>query len=286
MDSFEIVTGDGVRLPASLFDVPEPRAVVIVSPATATPRGFYHAFCSYLAQCGAAAVTYDYRGTFEPPAVLRASNARMRDWGERDFAAVVRWAAQRYPNVPVHAVGHSVGGHVPLMTAENSRIARVVNVASQSGYWRLWQKAEKYKVYGFMRFVMPLLTKLCGYFPGKRIVFGTNLAPGVLREWGRWCRMPRYFLDDPTMAPVLRHARTLRADVTMIGFTDDPWATPAAIAALAEAFVAARVSIAHVDPADYGHDHIGHMGFFRRTYADTLWPLAVRALELTAPVTA
>lgn len=280
MRSIEIAATDGVMLPASLFEPDEPRAVVIVSPATATPRGFYHRFCAELARRGAIALVYDYRGTFEPVDELRRSPARMRDWGERDFAGVLEWASAAYPQLPIHAAGHSVGGHVLLMAHENARIERAVLVASQSGYWRLYRGFERYRVYAFVKAIMPLLTRALGYFPGARVAFGTNLAPGVLYEWSRWCISPGYFFDDTSMAPVLARARTLRAEVTMIGVTDDPWATPQAIDALAAGFACANVRRIEIDPADYGLREVGHMGFFRAANADALWPLAFAALCL------
>lgn len=281
MRTLEIAAADGTLLPASLFEAPSPQAVVIVNPATATPRGFYHSFCRYLAQCGATALVYDYRGTFEPPRELRGSNARMRDWGTLDFAGVVAWASARYPGVPLHAVGHSVGGHVLLMTPENAKISRAVLVASQSGFWRHYRGFEKFRVGFFVSVVMPLLTRLFGYFPGERTVFGTNLPSGVLHEWSRWCKSRGYFLDDPEMTSVLAHARTLTAGVTMIGVSDDPWATPQAIDAIVPAFTAATIARREIDPAQFGLGSVGHMGFFRSTNGPALWPLIAHALDIS-----
>jgi len=269
---------DGYELPATLFEPDEPPSTaVIVSPATATPRGFYRAFCEYLVRRGAAVVTYDYRGTFEAPGELQHSAARMRDWGERDFAGVIEWMSARYAHLPLHAVGHSVGGHVLLMTPQNERIERAVNVASQSGYWRLYRGFERYRVYFFVKIVMPLLTRIFGYFPGEHVVFGTNLAPGVLYEWSRWCTSPQYFLDDVTMRGVLANARSLHAPVLMLGMSDDPWATPQAIDAIATAFIAAPHERRELDPKAFGLGEVGHMGFFRSANA-ALWPVAADAL--------
>lgn len=281
MRSLDVPAADGYALPATIVEAQEPRALVIVNPATATPRGFYHSFCRYLAQCGATALVYDYRGTFEPAQALRRSNARMRDWGALDFAGVAAWARAHYPQLPLHAVGHSVGGHVLLMTPENARISRAVLVASQSGYWRLYRGFEKYRVGLFVSAVMPLLTRLYGYFPGERVVFGTNLPSGVLYEWSRWCTRAGYFLDDPAMQPVLAHARTLSAHVSLIGLTDDPWATPEAIDAIVPAFSSASISRREIDPAEFGLRAVGHMGFFRSANGPALWPLVAEALALS-----
>lgn len=270
---------DGVELPASWWEVPAPRAVTIVSPATGTRRGFYRAFCEELARRGSAVVSYDYRGTFEPPAALRRSPARMRDWGTLDFPGVVDAVRARYPRLPVYTVGHSVGGHVLLMSDRNRAIDRAVLVASQSGYWRLYRGFESVRVYWFVKVVMPLLTRVFGYFPGKHIAFGTDLAPGVLYEWSRWCTSPGYFSDDPAMREVIGHARSFVAPTLMIGLSDDPWATPAAIDALQVWFTHANVRRLAIDPRAYGIAHVGHIDFFRARNA-ALWEQAISFLEL------
>jgi predicted alpha/beta hydrolase len=270
---------DGFELPSTLFEPEDvPIAAAIVSPATATPRGYYHSFCRYLAANGIAAITYDYRGTFESPRDLRNSRARMRDWGEQDFPGVVEWMKARYPQLPLYAVGHSVGGHVLLMAPNSSKISRAVTVASQSGFWRLYRGFEKYRVFAFVKAIMPALTRLFGFFPGKRVVFGANLAPGVLYEWSRWCTSPHYFFDDSSMHS-LENARGFTAPTLMIGLADDPWATPRAIDAIVPGFTSAKISRREIDPSEAGARTIGHMGFFRKEHATTLWPIVLEAFS-------
>ena len=279
MNALTVKALDGRELPASLFEPHDgATAAAIVSPATATPRGYYHSFCRYLAANGIAAITYDYRGTFESPRELRASRDRMRDWGEKDFPGVVEFMNDRYPNLPLFTVGHSVGGHVLLMAPNASKISRAVNVASQSGFWRFYSGFEKYRVFAFVKAIMPALTRIFGYFPGKDFVFGTNLAPGVLYEWSKWCTSPGYFFDDATMES-LDNTHGFTAPLLMIGLKDDPWATKRAIDALAPGYSAARVSRREIDPAEAGAKSIGHMGFFKKEHATTLWPIVLEAFN-------
>lgn len=273
---------DGEPLGATLYEPDgEVRSAVIVSSATGTPRGFYRAFCEQLAASGAAVVAYDYRGTGQTPKTLRRSGARMRDWGERDFAGVVAWMRERYAHVALQAVGHSVGGHVLLMAPNNGAISRAVVVASQSGYWRLYRGFERYRVYAFVKAIMPALTRLLGYFPGSRVAFGLDLAPGVLYEWSRWCVSPGYFFDDASLES-LRNARTFTAPTRMIGLADDPWATPRAIDALQAGFAAAPIDRVEIDPASEGLAEIGHMGFFRARNA-ACWKYVTEFLTAASP---
>jgi predicted alpha/beta hydrolase len=269
---------DGLPLRATLFEPQRPRAAVIVSGATAVPRGYYGPFATFLSDAGAAVLTYDYRGSGESPEVLRRSDARMRDWSERDFAGVVAWMRKRYSDRPLHAVGHSHGGHALLLAPNNREIERAVTVASGLGYWRNCAPGERYRVYALMKIVTPLAVRLCGYSPGSRIGFGEDLAPGVAREWCRWVLQPRYFLDDPTLDS-LRNGACYRGSLMMLGLADDRWIGREAIEGLASAFVGTAPQIHQIDPREFGLVAVGHMGFFRSGNS-ALWPIVADSLEL------
>ena len=62
-ESHAIPTANGADLAATLFPASEPKAVVLIHPATAVTQAFYEAFARYLAGIGLTALTYDYRGT-------------------------------------------------------------------------------------------------------------------------------------------------------------------------------------------------------------------------------
>lgn len=270
---------DGVGLRASLFE-PErtARAAVIVSGATAVPRGYYAGIASYLASCGAAVVTYDYRGSGEPPEQLRGSTARMRDWGERDAPGVIAWLRARYPELPIHLVGHSYGGHALLLAPNNHEVARAVTIASGLGYWGTCAPSERYRVYTLMKFIVPLGIALFGYSPGSRMGFGEDLAAGVAREWRKWVLDPRYFLDDSTLTS-LRNGANYHGDLLMLAPGDDLWITLGDVQGLATAFTGTQADVRIVDPARYGVPAIGHMGFFRSANS-ALWPIVSNALDL------
>lgn len=274
---------DGLPLRATLFeDEPQPRAAVIVSGATAVPRGYYAAFAAYLAGCGAVAVTYDYRGSGEPPEQLRRSDARMRDWGERDASGVIAWMRARYPQLALHLVGHSYGGHALLLAPNNYEVSRALTVASFLGYWGNCRFPDNYRIYALMKFVVPVVTAIFGYSPGSRIGFGEDLASGIAREWRKWVLQPRYFLDDASLTS-LRNGAGYHGELVMLELTDDRWATRRAIEGLASAFTGTTPQIRSVDPRDDGAGVVGHMGFFRSANGRAMWPIAREALALQAP---
>jgi predicted alpha/beta hydrolase len=276
----EIGALDGLLLRATLFEPDgQPSAAIIMSGATAVPRRYYAAFAAYLAGCGTAVVTYDYRGSGEQPSQLRHSPARMRDWGELDAPGVIAWLHARYPELPLYLIGHSYGGHALLLAPNNHLVSRAVTIASFLGYWGNCAFPDNYRIYALMKFVVPVGTALFGYSPGSRIGFGEDLASGVALEWRRWVLRRRYFLDDPTLLS-LRNGASYRGDLVMLELADDRWAKRSAIEGLASAFTGTTPRIMTVDPQAHGSSGAGHMGFFRSTNGPALWPIVRDALNL------
>ena len=121
--SHAIPTANGASLAATLFPASEARAVVLIHPATAVTQAFYAHFARYLAGIGLTALTYDYRGTgaSRGPS-LRGETVTMANWMLEDVPAVTRWAAERFPHLPLLAIGHSVGGHALLLSGEQQQV--------------------------------------------------------------------------------------------------------------------------------------------------------------------
>src|SRR5262249_49900189 len=69
---------------------------------------------------------------------------------------------ERYHDLPLGYVGHSFGGQVLGLLANNSEVSRALLVAAQAGYWRLMTSPERYRVYAVLNFVgMPPRAGLC-----------------------------------------------------------------------------------------------------------------------------
>jgi predicted alpha/beta hydrolase len=275
MDSEQvfITTADGNHIAARLYPAADARALVLLHPATAVTQGFYEHFARWLAGLGLHVLTYDYRGTgASRGASLQACTVTMADWMNEDVGAVTRWAAARFPTLPLLAVGHSVGGHAIALSEDSERLRAAVLVASHAGTSRLVRgTGERLRVRFVMRFLSPLLCALFGYMPGRRVGLGEDLPASVMRQWSRWTSMPRYFFDDPTMYAE-RRMRRQRLPLLVLGFDDDPWANPEAVGMLVAPLVNARVERRQLAPADAGVPAIGHMGFFRKRCAAVLWP--------------
>jgi predicted alpha/beta hydrolase len=249
------------------------QGIVLVHPATAVPERLYFAFAEYVAQRGLIAVTYSYRGIDgSRPPVLRGFRARMRDWADLDVEGVTRWARERYPSLPLYAVGHSFGGHAIGLCESTNLLRAAVQVASHAGSMRVVSdRRERARVTLLMHWVAPPLTRLAGYMPGRSLGLGEDLPAGVLLEWSRWTRLPNYFFDDETLDAEARFAR-VKTPILSLGFDDDLWATPMGIDVLVSRLRNAPVTRREIASIRSDAGSIGHMGYFRQRSGAFLWP--------------
>src|SRR5687768_5449327 len=165
-----IVTSDGTAIAARFFAPPgEARAAVLIVSAMGAPQGYYRPFAQWLAAQGYLVATFDYRGTGRSrPANLRGFEADIIAWAERDCAAMIEAVLARTPGRALVWIGHSLGGQIVPMVPNRARIAKIVTVATGSGYWR--EYAPRMRPFGWwLWFVaVPLATRAFGYFPGRR----------------------------------------------------------------------------------------------------------------------
>ncbi len=135
-DTLTITADDGRALPGTWYEPTgvTPVGVVVIAPAMATPASYYAAFATWLATQGFRTLTFDLRG-MESVAAMKAEDADVLRWFG-DMASALDLALDTADGLPVTWVGHSLGGQaVPFV--DHSRLARIVTVASGTGYWRL-----------------------------------------------------------------------------------------------------------------------------------------------------
>lgn len=259
---------DGYALGARRFGDQSAGPYVVINGATAVKQAYYARFAAWLSLQGCTVLTYDYRGIGESrPARLRGFEATLRDWGERDLEGVLRFAIEDKGSRPLHVVGHSVGGQLLGLAQSNGAIERAVTVSSQSGYWGHWTGASALSKAAVWYGLMPVVGTLVGYIPGK-LGIGEDLPGGVALEWARWCRHPHYLLGHGISPEGFSR---LRAQLRVISIADDDYAPRQAVDWLHALYTNADVERHHVSPRELEVPAIGHFGFFRSTFQDSLW---------------
>jgi predicted alpha/beta hydrolase len=275
-----ILAADGYPIAATTCAPAQaPRAVVVINSATGVRRRYYERFARYLASHGIAAVTYDYRGIGDSaPARLRGFVASMREWGELDQPAVLAHAAAWQPAVPLMVIGHSVGGQIFGLLRDTTPVKRVLMVAAQHNYWRLWETRERWVLWALWTLLMPPVSHALGYFPSSRVGLGEDLPEGVALEWARWCRSPGALVQAIGGDAAERFAQ-YRGPILALSFDDDHLFAPRRAAdALLRFYANARVEHRHLSAAALGVPKVQHFGFFRETASERAWPIALQWL--------
>ncbi len=268
VEPVRIESRDGYPLGAAVFRRPEPSTrTVIVNAATAVPHRFYRHFAAGLADAGFTAVTWDYRGIGDSkPAELRGFRARARDWVLSDMAGVIDWVADELHPKAIFLVGHSFGGQTAGLIDNASRVDGMVTMSAQSSNWRLQGGAQKLMVLIHTWLTLPLLSRAFGYMPWRLLGAGEDLPRDAALEWASWCRHRDYLLGDRTL-PLGRY-RAFTAPVLAYSFGDDAWGTARSVRAMMRAYP--NLEHRHVEPADFGLERIGHVGYFRPA-SQALW---------------
>jgi predicted alpha/beta hydrolase len=261
------------------------RPIVIINSATSVVCRYYARFAEFLVENGYDVLIYDYRGIgLSRPQSLRGFEASWLDWGCRDFEAILQFVRKSFPGQPIFVVAHSVGGFVLGLAESNGLITRVVTVGAQYAYWRDYASDAKLKMILKWHVVMPLITSLFGYFPGKRLGWLEDTPKGVVRDWVRSqakferSRRGGIGAHYPDKGTLVRRFAQIRAPLLAIGVDDDEFATPRAVDRLAAYFINCPAYHLRISPKETGETLIGHFGFFNRRFAKTLWPIALRWL--------
>jgi predicted alpha/beta hydrolase len=290
-NDFILAATDGYPLVARLWvgnQASSPVAAALVNAGAGIGMSYYDRFASFLAANGVPAVTYDYRGIGKSrPRSLRGFAASVEDWGSKDCAAALQWLDTRFPGARRVIVGHSVGGFVTGFVTNGPMIDQMLLIGAHTGYWRDYAPRSRPAMYLLWHALMPFLTHLVGYFPGRRLHLLEDLPAGVAIEWANR-RQPDFWwnrktsdgaLDTAWRQNALGRFRAIRAPTLALRFSDDAFATEAATNRVLSLYQNCRVTRMVVEPADVGGQKIGHFGFFRSRFRDTLWPRVLEWLQ-------
>lgn len=251
------------------------RGVVVVAPAMGVEQKFYFDFARWLAEQGFEVLTFDYRGmgqSLHQP--LAQVSITISDWVLQDCAYMIDKAALIAQGKPIYWLGHSLGGQVFAMIPNREKVTQLITVASGSGYWKISDIKIKSVALMLWFFLVPIATRLAGYFPGKKLGIIGDLPYGVMRQWRQWCLNPDYLVGcEGNEVKKQYHGLTL--PITALAFKDDELINYASFNKLHSFYQAANTQHQYISPQEQNLTHIGHFGFFRAKHAQTLWPAII-----------
>ncbi len=256
------------------------RGSVIISSATGVLARYYARYAAFLCEHGYRVLTYDYRGIGgSRPASLRGAEIIWRDWGDLDFDAAVRWMRQEDPVGSLIAVGHSIGGFLPGFAAAAVEVDRFLSVGAQYAYWRDYAPGQRLQMFARWHLFMPVVTALCGYFPGRRLGWLEDLPAGVAREWAfRQARLDHSYPVQERDEMIRRFA-AVRAPILAVSMSDDEYGTPPAIARGLSYYRNAPREHVRLTPQALGQTRVGHFDLFRDRYRESFWRATLDWIE-------
>jgi len=270
---------DGVAVRAMVW--PGGRGpVVVVAPATSVRARYYVRFAQYLQGQGCTVITFDYRGigASRPPS-LRRFDASWFEWGAQDLEAVLRHGAEAFPERDLMAVGHSIGGVLIGLAPSATALQRVFTVGAQYAHWRDYAAGHRLRMLVRWHVLMPAVTALWGYFPGRALGIMEDTPRGVVRDWARsHARLERASCRHLGADALQQRYDGVRAQLLALSIADDPFGTVPAIERALAYFRQAQVRHLRLDPAAQGGDAIGHFAYFHSRYEQALWPLGAQWL--------
>jgi predicted alpha/beta hydrolase len=264
----EIRTKDGSKISLSCY-APEKsiEKVMIIAPTGELTKKFYDPFACFMQQKGFTVITFDYRGMgSSAPKDLKGYKANMHQWAVQDIDAVILYAKNSFANHEIVYVGHCIGGETVGLAQASQYINKLILVNSALSCRKFWSLRHRFKVTG-MRFMIRLMSKWFGYFPGRKIGYAENLPGGVMNEWADWCSMPNGLFD---LFPDNNY-RKLQIPLLAFSFSDNPHSPPRAVQELLNHFSAAFITWHHLKPENVGLKKVGHSGFFDPVMENKTW---------------
>jgi predicted alpha/beta hydrolase len=236
------------------------------------PARAYRRFAAWLAARGIPVLTFDYRGLGRSrPARLRGFVAGIEDWAEHDSTAAIAWLRARYPNAELIGIAHSIGGLILTCAPNAPLLSRFLLVAVHTGYYRDYHPRWRWPMTLMWHALMPAITRLFGYFPGRALGMGADLPAAFASQWARR-RAPPIEVDNARVAACLARCRSLRGRALALSFTDDGFATErGARRLLQEHLPGISAEQRVIAPREAGLKRIGHFGFFRASAEPGLW---------------
>jgi predicted alpha/beta hydrolase len=271
---------DGAELGGVLF-APAGSApvthVALINCGGGIPAAHYRGFARYLADNGIPVLTYDYRGIGRSrPQRMRAFKAVVEDWSEWDCAGAIAELRRRYPAAEFIGIGHSVGTMMFGGASNVAEIQRFVFVGAHTGFVGDYRRGFRVPMAVLWHGVMPVVTRIVGFFPGRLLHLGDDIPAGVALQWAgrRTAQLGREaaLVDGTRATRLVRSFDRAAGDTLVISVADDAFATEAGTRRLLAMYPRLRPSFERVRPAEAGTPKLGHFGFFRAATGRKLWP--------------
>jgi len=253
---------------------------LVISSATGVLQKYYFKIADYFAKSGYIVYTFDYYGIGKSGSkieALKKNTITLSEWGSIDQATIIDFAKNEFPQNKITLLTHSVGGQVLGFNPNYKYINNIITVASQGGFWKHFQGLHKPKMWLFWHGMIPVLTPIFGYFPAKKIGLFENLPRKVVYEWAKWGQHQDYMMGHYDFEDI--YFGKIEVPMLILSFPRDSYAPKRSVDWLADQYINAKIDRKHIIPENSGLEEIGHFGFFREKFSDSLWKMTLEWIE-------
>jgi len=278
---------DGYELGAILYSAradAAPHRAIVLHGGAGIPAQRYRRFARFVASSGTPVLTYDFRGIgLSRPQALRGFQSVIEDWAEYDCAAAIGWLRERYPRAELTGIAHSLGALLVGGAHNSPQQARLILVGAHTGYYGDYHPLYRLPMAALWHGVMPALTRLVGYFPGRRLGLGDDIPAGAALQWASRrssnLRPVGASPEEDRTRRLLDRCAALARPALLIRISDDAFATDTGMRRFLAYYPLLSPQYALHKPADAGVRRIGHFGYFSRRAGPALWPGLVARLR-------
>lgn len=266
-----VQTKSGRNISIRMFKAKQAKSIVIIAGAMGVAQHCYEKFSKFLNDNGHHAITFDYFGYGQSiDRHVKHCDTDILEWGEQDCNALINYAKTYYKDLPIQWIGHSVGGQLLGMTSDINHVSNAITVACGSGYWRENSPPTKRIVWFVWYFLTPTLVPLLGYFPGKKLNIVGNLPRRVMWQWRRWALNKGYAVGAEGKG-MQAQFDSVTVPITSLSFSDDEMMSKENIDSLHSFYRRSNVTMVRVTPEELGEKFIGHLGWFREKFKNSIW---------------
>lgn len=271
MKEIKIASNSGT-LSASLFKADSSDIILVIASATGVKQEYYHKFAHYLSGHGVSVITFDYTGigrSLTKPIKQLTNNTA--DWGRNDLESVLQYVLQNYTNSKKVILGHSIGGQILGLAKSSTKFDKIILVAAQSGYWKLWDGMDRIKMWFNWYILFPAILNIFGYLNSKKLSGMENLPKNAASQWLRWGKHPDYLQSDTSID--LKYYDTIEQDLCAFSIEDDRYAPLKAVEWMTSQYRNSKSKSIHLKPSDFNVEGIGHFGLFKERFKPTIWQI-------------
>ncbi|MFT6879456.1 MAG: putative alpha/beta hydrolase, partial [Arcticibacterium sp.] len=213
---------------------------------------------------------------------LKGCKYEITDWAKQDMNVVLKFLKNKFNDIPLYFLYHSVGGQLIGMVPEINEINGILAIATSSGYAKNMTFSGWFQSFYFFRIVRPCIHLFYGYSKFKFLGIMEDLSIRVTNRWHEWCRRKTSFFDAKNAKKIenLDRFKTLKMPVKVAIATDD------SICSIINTEIFWKNVYSHggihinwLKPEYFNLKAIGHFDFSRKTSKDKLWPWALTRLE-------